>query len=88
MGISDSESSVTAILCLSGLPLDLTASILAHEDAHAWIKLHSNFTIKKLISKQVEEGYCQLVAILFLNDGLAPASNYSCDDEPSDDKLR
>jgi len=82
------ESSVTAILCLSGLPLDLTASILAHEATHAWIKLHPNFTIRKPIPKQVEEGCCQLVAMLFLTDGLPPTSKESDNGEPSDDKLR
>jgi hypothetical protein len=30
------SSNLTAVLCLSGLPKDLTASILAHEALHAW----------------------------------------------------
>lgn len=85
---SHPESNVTAILCLAGLPLDLTASILAHEATHAWIKLNPNFTIQNPIPKQVEEGCCQLVAMLFLNDGLGPTSKESFNDEPSDDKLR
>jgi len=85
---SHPESSVTAILCLSGLPVDLTASILAHEATHAWIKLNPNFTIKKPIPKLVEEGCCQLVAMLLLNDGLGPTSKDSIDGEPSDDRLR
>jgi hypothetical protein len=39
------DASVTAILCLSGLPRDLTASVLAHEATHAWIKLHPRFDV-------------------------------------------
>ena len=35
--------SVNAILILHGLPYDLTASILAHEATHAYIKLSDNF---------------------------------------------
>ncbi|OWZ22139.1 hypothetical protein PHMEG_0003194 [Phytophthora megakarya] len=35
--------SVNAILILHGLPYDLTASVLAHEATHAFIKLSDNF---------------------------------------------
>ena len=83
------HATVTAILCLSGLPADLTASILAHEATHAWIKLNPQFDIKKPIPPQVEEGCCQLIAMLFLTDGLgctgARATNIN---GPSDQKLR
>lgn len=82
------QSKVTAILCLSGLPADLTASILAHEATHAWFKLHPNFNPSRPIPSQVEEGCCQLVAMLFLNDGLdEPSSNYD-GEGPTDEKLR
>ena len=85
--------SVTAVLCLSGLPADLTASILAHEAMHAWIKLHPNFRYSKPLPLKVEEGLCQLVAFLFLNDGLDPiiedfTSSAEDDSIPSDEKLR
>jgi len=79
------DSHVTAILCLSGLPRDLTASILAHESIHAWFKLHPNFSVANPIPLKVEEGCCQLVAHLLLSDGLGPASK---EGEPSDEKLR
>mmetsp|Transcript_23772 Transcript_23772/g.33962 ORF Transcript_23772/g.33962 Transcript_23772/m.33962 type:complete len:444 (+) Transcript_23772:227-1558(+) len=80
---------VTAILCLSGLPSDLTASILAHECMHAFIKLHPNFRYGKHLPLMVEEGLCQLVAFLFLNDGLEPCDTTAKDDSiPSDAKLR
>jgi len=83
------DASVTAILCLSGLPRDLTASVLAHEAIHAWIKLHPQFDIACPIPAQVEEGCAQLVAMLFLTDGLDAASNETYGDTgPSDAKLR
>ena len=80
---------VNAILCLSGLPADLTKSVLAHECTHAFIKLHPNFRYGKQLPLMVEEGLCQLVAFLFLNDGLQPCDNSTEDDSiPSDAKLR
>jgi len=90
---------VTAILILSGLPSDLTASILAHEATHAWIKLHPNFPFTDPLPLRVEEGLCQLVAHLFLNDGLDSIEHnltfdtttaFDNKDEsiPSDEKLR
>jgi len=95
------NSSVTAILCLSGLPSDLTASILAHEATHAWIKLHPSFDVRRPIPLQVEEGCCQLVAYLFLqyldsikaegdSSSLSAAAPGSSTDAagPTDKKLR
>lgn len=83
------DASVTAIICLSGLPRDLSASVLAHEATHAWIKLHPQFDISYPIPPQVEEGCAQLVAMLFLTEGLMPASTETFGDTgPSDAKLR
>jgi hypothetical protein len=85
------NSNVFAILCLSGLPRDLTTSILAHEATHAWIKLHPSFDHRKPIPAQVEEGCAQLVAMLLLCDGLDDPPSYSSlleGDGPSDEKLR
>jgi len=82
------QTNVTAILCLSGLPSDLTASILAHEATHAWIKLNPNFNPAMPIPPQVEEGCCQLIAMLFLNDGLGQPSSDNGGGGPSDKKLR
>ncbi|KAJ8561717.1 hypothetical protein ON010_g7963 [Phytophthora cinnamomi] len=56
--------SVNAILILHGLPYDLTASVLAHEATHAFIKLSDNFPDS--IPPKVEEGMCQLMSYLFL----------------------
>ena len=83
------DSSVTCILCLSGLPKDLTASVLAHEATHAWIKLHPRYDVLDPLDPQVEEGCAQLIAMLFLNEGLPPASNETDrDGGPSEEKLR
>jgi hypothetical protein len=83
----NTNSEVMAILCLSGLPRDLTASVLAHEATHAWIKLHPDFKVRRSIPAQVEEGCAQLVAYLFLSDGLEAPRRQSGSD-PSDEKLR
>ncbi|KAL7522664.1 hypothetical protein ACHAWX_007359 [Stephanocyclus meneghinianus] len=91
---ADSEESlgVTAVLCLSSLPADLTSSILAHEATHAWIKLHPNFRYRKSLPLKVEEGLAQLIAFLFLNDGLEPVfedpTSLRNDSSPSDSQLR
>lgn len=74
---------VNAILCLSGLPSDLTMSILAHECMHAFIKLHPNFRYGKQLPVMVEEGLCQLVAFLFLGDCLETSDHA---DNPSRSK--
>ncbi len=88
---SNPNASVTAILCLSGLPADLTASILAHEATHAWIKLHPQYDVSRSIPSQVEEGCCQLMAMLFLTDGLPPLTDLDGKGSgggPSDKRLR
>mmetsp|Transcript_37822 Transcript_37822/g.58583 ORF Transcript_37822/g.58583 Transcript_37822/m.58583 type:complete len:593 (-) Transcript_37822:204-1982(-) len=84
------DASVTAILCLSGLPRDLSASVLAHEATHAWIKLHPRFDFERPIPPQVEEGCAQLLALLFLNEGLDAPEPLDNNDGtgPSDEKLR
>lgn len=81
---------ITAVMCLSGLPADLTASVLAHEATHVWIKLNPNFRYGKALPLKVEEGIAQLVAFLFLNDGLEPIVEETSEDDanPSDSKLR
>ncbi|CAH0478496.1 unnamed protein product [Peronospora belbahrii] len=56
--------SVNAILILYGLPYDLTASVLAHEATHAFIKLRDDFPDS--IPPKIEEGICQLMSYLFL----------------------
>ncbi|CAI5742543.1 unnamed protein product [Peronospora destructor] len=56
--------SVNAILILHGLPYDLTASVLAHEATHAFIKLSDDFPDH--IPPKIEEGMCQLMSYLFL----------------------
>jgi hypothetical protein len=47
LAISNQQNrSINAILVLHGLPYDLTASVLAHEATHAFIKLHDDFPEK------------------------------------------
>jgi hypothetical protein len=79
-------------MCLSGLPADLTSSVLAHEATHAWIKLNPNFRYGKALPLVVEEGIAQLIAFLFLNEGLEPifeqTESAAGDSNPSDFKLR
>jgi Protein DA1/LIM domain len=81
---------VVAILCLTGLPRDLAAGILAHQAMHAWLKLHPEHDVNAHLPAQVEEGVCQLTAMLFLTDGLTQAAtgNSVASDGPSDEKLR
>ena len=55
-------SQVTAILVLFGLPHLLTGSILAHECMHAWLRLNG----VNHLSLDIEEGLCQLMALLWL----------------------
>jgi len=68
-----SKNQVFAIMCLSGLPRDLTACILAHEAAIAWIRLNPEYdNLQKnflRISDQVEEGVAQLITMLFMTQG-------------------
>jgi len=84
----NAKSEIMAILCLSGLPRDLTASVLAHEATHAWIKLHPDFKVSRPLPPQVEEGVAQLVAYLFLCDGLDVPPKRTSGTGPSDQKLR
>eukprot|EP01036_Dinobryon_divergens_P038743 gene38743-50912_t len=55
---------VTAVLVLFGLPRDLTASILAHEAMHVWLRLRSD--MPSSLPPVVEEGLCQLIASKYL----------------------
>jgi len=59
---------VTAVLVLFGLPRDLTASILAHEAMHVYLKLSSNPAFPIDLQPQCEEGLCQVVAERYLAD--------------------
>ena len=59
---------VTAILVLAGLPRVMAGAILAHECMHAWLRLSGTSQLQP----QVEEGLCQLMAVLWLGS-LAPA---------------
>ena len=57
---------VTAVLVLYALPRDLTASILAHEAMHVWMRLSKN--VPYPLPLKVEEGLCQVVSRMYLKD--------------------
>ena len=57
---------VTAVLVLYALPRDLTASILAHEAMHVWMRLSKN--VPYPLPLKVEEGLCQVVSRMFLKN--------------------
>jgi hypothetical protein len=85
----NSNSKVYAILCLSGLPRDLAASVLAHEAALAWIKMHPEYDVHRKIAAQVEEGVARLISLLFLQKGLGnPEAPVTGETGPSDARLR
>jgi hypothetical protein len=56
---------VSAVLVLYGLPRDLTASILAHEAMHVWLKLNPGFPFR--MPPKLEEGLCQVIAYMYLD---------------------
>jgi hypothetical protein len=55
------RTEVTGIVVLSGMDAMTTGSVLAHELMHAWLRMH-NF---RNLSKQLEEGMCQLMSHLW-----------------------
>jgi len=64
---------VTAILVLYGLPRLLTGYILAHEMMHAYLRLKGY----RIISPEVEEGICQVLAHLWLESEIISGSSSS-----------
>lgn len=60
----DESREVSAVLVLFGLPKDLTASILAHEAMHVYLKLSKEFSFH--LPPEVEEGLCQVSAYKYL----------------------
>ena len=67
-------SRIQAILCLEQLPRLLTTSILVHEATHAWFKSQHILTNLPI---QIEEGCCQLMAYLWLQQQLEYDHNCS-----------
>lgn len=60
----DTKREVTAVCVLFGLPRDLTASILAHEAMHVYLKLSARYPLD--IENRAEEGICQVIAHKYL----------------------
>jgi Protein DA1/LIM domain len=91
LGRSSSSNAVTAVLCKSGLPRDLTAAILAHEATHAWIRCHPKYRVDMPLPAVVEKGCAQLVALLFLQSLPEPTSSSPTRNKangPTDKELR
>jgi len=75
---------VSAVLVLCGLPRALTASILAHEAMHVWLKLSSHMPFD--LRAQVEEGLCQVVSHKFLEEWRSFGGSF--EDSTSCERLR
>lgn len=61
--VQRAHCNVTAILVIYGLPRLLTGAIIAHELMHAWLRMRGVVNL----DLQVEEGLCQLMAHLWLD---------------------
>jgi hypothetical protein len=86
---SRSAVNLVAVVCLCGLPRDLTACVLAHQATHAWFMLHPKYDPRKPLSPEVEEGCAQLVTMLFLREGLDQTAGPANDAKrPSGEQLR
>lgn len=59
------RSSLPSTQVLFGLPRLLTGSILAHECCHAYLRM-AGYAAHRHLEPQVEEGLCQLMALLWL----------------------
>ena len=59
------ETKVNAVVVLYGLPFIAFGAILAHECTHAYIRIAGGFP---RLAPKVEEGLCQLVALLWVED--------------------
>jgi hypothetical protein len=59
------ETTVNAVVVLYGLPFIAFGAILAHECTHAYIRIAGGFP---RLAPKVEEGLCQLVALLWVED--------------------
>jgi hypothetical protein len=51
---------------INGLPLSWFQATCAHEYTHAWVAEHLSQTRKGVLSQDAEEGFCELIAFLFM----------------------
>jgi hypothetical protein len=65
VGRSEGEIVTDAVVVLYGLPAIAFGAVLAHECAHAYIRIRGGFP---RLAPKVEEGLCQLVALLWVED--------------------
>ena len=59
------ETTVNAVVVLYGLPFIAFGAILAHECTHAYIRIAGGFP---RLAPKTEEGLCQLIALLWVED--------------------
>jgi hypothetical protein len=55
------------ISVLGGMPLDFFQATCAHEYSHTWLNETLGEGRRKTLSKDAEEGFCELVSFLFMN---------------------
>lgn len=65
--VTSENKKIQSILILSGLPLILFNSVLAHEIMHVYFKMNPKFYDIRL-PNQTEEGLCQLISYLYLRE--------------------
>ena len=76
----ETRTDVTAVLVLTGLPRDLTSSILAHEAFHVWCSLSRRMPTH--LPLEVEEGLAQLMSAKFVTSRLEhEGANAVCTEE-------
>jgi hypothetical protein len=79
------ETVVNAVVVLYGLPFVTFGAVLAHECTHAYIRIAGGFP---RLSPKTEEGLCQLVALLWVEDVAARGGVVNARaNEPSNDSV-
>jgi hypothetical protein len=56
------------IYLLTGLPAASLKAVCAHEYAHAWVRENVSRERREAMSRDAEEGFCELIAFLVLQD--------------------
>jgi len=79
------ETVVNAVVVLYGLPFVAFGAVLAHECTHAYIRIAGGFP---RLAPKTEEGLCQLVALLWVEDVAARGGVVNARaNEPSNDSV-
>jgi hypothetical protein len=77
-GITDTKTNrnhnAYTISLMSGLPLSWFQATCAHEYGHTWVGEHLSKARKDTISKDAEEGFCELLGFLFMESANDPSA--------------